>query len=235
MRNDPSLAQLERYRVNRSGLTEAVRQSLYDFQLYPAAGSTNLTFFSNPVGQGITSSLGATVGTVKTIHDTNMELSGQLPAGKGFYAESIEVLFEPGASASANTFTQATPNRFIAVAALAEMSQLADINALRISGVLRFYIGAKDYLVEAPLGMFPPKVKLELDAAVSSNSATTALNAAISGKFGGRPYYLDPPISLLPNQNFSVVLNWPGLVATPSTFNGRIGIRLDGYSFRPVQ
>lgn len=232
---DYTLDTLNQYKVNRPGQSEAVRQRLYDFQLYPTAGQAQMTFFALPIGQGVTSSLGAVVGTSKTYADTNMENSGALPRPKSYLVESIEIVFEPGSSAAANTFLQTRPDAFLAAAAATVTAQLADINALRISGWLEFYIGSKTYLWEAPLGAFPPKVRLEMDAAIASNSATTAEIALMAAKFGGRPYYLDPPITLDSLQNFAVYLKWPGAVATPSGFNGRIGVVFDGVMYRLSQ
>ena len=232
---DYNLNTLNSYKVNRPGATEVVRQRLYDFQLYPTAGSTQLTFFQLPVGQGVTSSLGATVGAVKSYSDTNMESSGLLPRPKAYLAESIEIIFEPGSSGTANTFAHAPQNVSAAANAASVLSQLQDVNLLRITGWLELYIGSKTYLWEAPLGTFPPKVRAEIDGALASNSATAVEIAAVTGRWAGRPYYLDPPITLDSLQNFAVYLKFPVVVATPSTFNGRIGVVFDGALFRLSQ
>ena len=195
---------LNQYKVNRPGETEVVRQRLYDFQVYPTAGATQFTFFALPIGQGITSSNGAVVGSAKTYADTNMELAGSLPRPKSFLMESIEIHFEPGSSAAANTFLPQNPSSFAAVAAAAIMEQISDVNVIRTAGWLELYIGSKTYLTEAPLGLFPPKVHAGLVAAVSSNSATTAEVAATAAYFAGRPYYMDPPITLESLQNFAI-------------------------------
>ena len=42
-------------------------------------------------------------------------------------------------------------------------------------------------------------------------------------------------MTLQPAVNFDVTLRWPALVATPSGFNGRVGIILDGYLMRASQ
>jgi hypothetical protein len=42
-------------------------------------------------------------------------------------------------------------------------------------------------------------------------------------------------MTLVPAQNFAVNLLWPGVVATPSGFNGRVIVRLDGYFARSTQ
>lgn len=232
---DYSLATLREYSIQNPLKTNVLRQRLYDFQLYATAGVAQMTFFAIAQGAGVTSSLGAVVGSVKTYADTNMDQGGALPKGKSYLAESIEVIFEPGGSAAASTFIQATPNFFNAVAALAILAQLADINALRVSGWLELFAGSTTWLWEAPLGTFPPKVRLDMDAAIASNSATTAEVGAVAAKFGGRPYYLEPAITLDGQMNFAVYLKWPGAVATPSGFNGRIGVVFDGVMYRNSQ
>jgi hypothetical protein len=214
----PTLLQLSKYKVNRQG-AEGIRQSLYDHVLY----------------QGVTSALGGVVGTTKTIADTNMDNAGMLPAGKSFLITSIEVPFYAGTVNTANTFTQAVPSVFAAVAAAAVMGQVNDVATFYMSGSLKLFIGSKTYLEEAPILRFPPKTQLTLDGSVSSNSATTSEVALASAKISGRPYMVEPPIYLENNQNFVVQLNWPGAVATPSGFNGRVGVILDGYLYRNSQ
>lgn len=236
---DYSVDTLNAYKVNRPGQTEVIRQRLYDFQVYPTAGSTQFTFFTNPVGQGKTSSSGATAGTPKSYADTNMDISGALPRPKSYLIESVEVIFEPGSSSVADTFTRANPNQFITTAAAALLDQVADVNLIRITGWLELYIGSKTYLTEAPLGTFPPKVHLEMDVAVAQNGTSSQATASESGatnaRWGGRPYYMDPPITLESLQNFAVFLKFPVLTATPSGWNGRIGTVFDGVMFRLSQ
>lgn len=230
----PTLEELAQYSVNRTGV-EGIKQTLYDHLLYPQAGINQLNFFALPKGQGVTTALGAAVGAAKTQADTNMESAGQLPAGKSFLATSIEVMFYAGASAAANTYVQAAPGLFDAVAALAVVAAVNDVNAFYQSGSLRLFIGSKDYVNEGPLGRLPPKTHLGLNAGVASNSATTAEVGAVNAYAAGAPYVIDPPIYLENNQNFVVEMNWPGLVPMPSGFNGRVGVVLGGYTYRNSQ
>ncbi len=223
-----------RFSVNRLDAKEGIRQSLYDYQIYPTAGATSFNFFQLPQGQGLSSHPG-NAGNVKGIADTNMESAGQLPNPKNFLIESIEVVFEPGSVSTANTFTPVTPIAFAAVAASTVGASIADVNSLRVSGELQLFIGSKPYLDEAPLGRFPPKTHGELKAAVASNSATTGEVIVAQHYWGGRPYYVEPAIFLESTQNFRVTLNFPVAVATPSGFNGRIGVILDGYLYRNSQ
>lgn len=234
----PSLSDVMAYSVNRANSAEVIRQSLYDFILYPTAGLTSITFFQNPVGQGLSSHPG-NANNVKTLGDTNMEAAGQLPAPKMFLATSIEVVFYPGSVATANTYTPQVQSAFIAVPTAAQapisLGAVNDANFILQSGWLNFFVGSKTYLNEASLVRFPPKARFELDAAVATNSATTGSIGAASVKAGGRPYYLDPPVLLVPNQNFTVSVNFPGVQATPSGFNGRMGVILDGFLYRNSQ
>lgn len=222
-------------RVTNPAQSEIVRNTLYDSLLYPAAGTTQLTFFSLPIGQGITTAQGGTVGSSKTYADTNMELGGQLPSGKSFLVESIEVLFLPGSVSTANTYTPATIVSFAAVAAATIGNALNDINLIYQSGWLELNILSKNYLREAPLLKFPPKAQIEIDAAFASNSATTSEVIAALGKDTGRPYYVEPKILLQPAVNFEVKLQWPGAVAPNSGFNGRVMVSLDGGFMRASQ
>ena len=234
---DYSLRTLQQYQVNQAGNAEVVRQRLYDYQLYPTAGQAQLTFFSLPLGQGLATAAGAAAGSAKTYADTNMEVGGALPRPKAFLVESIEVSFEPGSVSTANTFTEVKAAIFNATAALALLEQIDDVDLIRQSGWLEFYIGSKTYIWESPLGSFPMKTWLGLDSALSmagTNAQPAALGLA-SAKWAGRPYYLDPPITLESLQNFAIYLKWPGVVATPSGFNGRIGVILDGVIFRNAQ
>ncbi|HEY6020920.1 MAG TPA: hypothetical protein VIY48_13775 [Candidatus Paceibacterota bacterium] len=230
----PNIAEAKRYAVNRSGI-EGIRQSLYDFNLYPTAGTNQILAFSQPQGAGVSTTPGITAGSAKNIADTNMELAGQIPAGKSFLATSIEVLFMPGSVSTANTYTLASPAAFAVAAAAAVAAQLADINIFYQSGSLKLFIGSKTYLEEAPLMRFPPKAQFKLDASLATNSATVGEIAAMTMRVAGRPYMLEPPVLLENNQNFSAQLNWPSVVATPSGFNGRVGVILDGYLYRNSQ
>lgn len=232
----PSAQAFDRYSVVNPNWSEIVRQPLYDYLLYPTAGQAQFSFFSLPIGQGITSALGAVVGTPKSISDTNMAAAGMLPSGLRQMVEGVEVHVLPGAVSTANTYTQAALLSFAAVAAATVGSPwFNDFNALMMSGRLEFSVLSKTFLVDTPLYKFPPRNQLIVDAAIASNSATTA--EVIAGKAGlsGAAYDLAPPIALEPTVSFSVTINYPAAVATPSGFNARIGVVLPGYQQRVGQ
>jgi hypothetical protein len=232
----PTPADFARYRVTNPDQSEVVRQRLYDYLLYPAAGATQLSFFSQQAGQGITTAQGAAVGSAKTLWDTNMSLSNQLPSGSAFKIETIEVVLVPGSSSTANTFIPQLCGNFEATAADAAVASFNDINLFYQSGLLELNILQKNYLRETPLIAFPPKVGLGGAAAVASNGAATGLTSINAITAQGRPYDLSAAeITLQPAVNFEVVLRWPGVVAMPSTFNARVGVILDGYFLRASQ
>jgi hypothetical protein len=229
----PTAADFNSRRVTNPGQSEIIRQRLYDYQLYAYAGTTQLSFFQQAVGSGLTSAVSSTVGAVKTLWDTNMTLPGSLASGSAYMVESIEVVFFPGSVQTANTYTPIGMSVFNATAAAAVNAALNDNNTFYQSGLLEFNILSKNYLRETPLLAFPPKANFALDAAISSNSATTALNSLAQARAAGRPYYIDPAISIQPAVNFEVVLKWPA--ATALAFNARVGVILDGYFMRASQ
>lgn len=235
MNRIPTAEDFQRSRVTNPNQSEVVRQRLYDFQLYPAAGVSQFSFFSQPQGQGVTTATGGVVGSPKTLWDTNQEMPNTLPSGKAFMVESIEVVFLPGASSVANTFTPAPANLFNAVAAASVDYSANDVNNVYSSGMLEFNILSKNYLRETPLMAFPPKTYVGADFAVASNSATTGVSALSLTRASGRPYYVEPTISLQPAVNFEVLIKFPAAVALVSSFNGRIGVILDGYMMRASQ
>lgn len=212
------LRDLNKHRVNRPGDREYLRQTFYDIQDYDSDGQQQLLFFQVPKGQG-----------GKTIADTNMESAGTLPQPKFFQVESIEILFFPGVS----------PVQLGTEFAASEFAN--DVYTVAKSGSLKFFIGSKAYLEEAPLGRFPPKTRLETAfAATLQRSQDTAANAQDQitmdyAAFAGRPYRVEPHILLEPTQNFVVELNWPAAVALPSGVDGRIGVVMDGILIRNSQ
>lgn len=215
----PTLTELKSYDVNRAGAVEGVRQSLYDFQTYTASsGHTSLTFFQVPNGQ-----------SSKTIADTNMELAGSLPAPKRFLVESVEIYFFPGV----------LPEQIKTTLAIPEF--INDMYTINKSGSLNFFIGSKTYLEEAPIGRFPTKTGLQVEASNSifrSQASAADAQDQVStsyAKSGGRPYYLDPPVLLTPTQNFKITLTWPTAVTLPSAADARIGVVLDGILYRLSQ
>lgn len=231
----PTAEDFARGRVTNPEQSEITRGRLYDWLLYPAAGSQQLNFFALPKGQGITTALGATVGAAKTAHDTNLQVANTLPSGKAFFVESIEAYFVPGRSAGANTFLPYTPNFVDAAAAAATEAAAFDYQTWSNSGLLQLSALDKIYTEETPLNCFPPQVGISYSAAVAGTFAAGTLAGAQIVQGAGRLYTLGIPFTLMPAQNFSVQVTWPAVVAMPSTFNGRMGIILNGWFMRATQ
>jgi hypothetical protein len=207
----PSLDSLTQYDVNRSGMVEAVKASLYDFQPYAQAGQTSLTFFQVPVGQ-----------SSKNLDDTNMVSAGQLPAPQNFLVQGIEIHFFPGVLPSI-------------VGSQVTSDAVNDVWKVAKSGFLNFFIGSKSYLTEAPLMRFAPKNGLIVSSSLSmtATSGASGLAGIAYANFGGRPYDLNPPIVLRPTQNFNVSLNWSTAVSV--SVAARIGVILTGILYRQSQ
>lgn len=202
----------EQFRVNVPGAAEGIRQPLYDYQEYAAAGQTSLTFFATPAGSNS-----------KTKADTNMTLAGQLPAPQSFLLQQIEIDFFPGVSP--------TPAKAATASAF-----LNDVWAVGKGGLLTLNIMSKVELELAPLNNFPCVNRISGFAAASDVTAAAAAQLQVInyGAWGG-PVFKVAPMLIKSSQNFSVVLSWPTAVALPSTVAGRIGVKLGGVLYRAVQ
>jgi hypothetical protein len=220
----PTRSELDVFNVNREGW-EAIGNTLYDSNAYPAAGQTQLTFFSLPIGQGV-----GFAGGTKTLMDTNMRNQGSMPANQEFLIEGIEVLFWPTRPAVAAQLPAA-----FGAEAIAQL--VNDTYAFSNSGALILFIGSKNYCEEAPLVKFPPTSNFGLDAAVADQSTIAAdLQTRIAfASARGKPYMLRSPLRLVSNQNFNVTLNWDAAVALPSGNPGRVFVSLCGVLYRRSQ
>lgn len=211
--NKNSPAVFAQYAVNRPGELEVVRQPLYDFQAYPAAGSTQLTFFAIPKGQ-----------SSKTFADTNMETAGSLPNPKRFLVEGISVQFFPG-----TVFPSQAPAAPNIDAFVNDVWEVFSATAF-----LEFFIGSKAYL-DAPLHAFPATTGLAGFTGMSDSTTAGAsgFTRTSYARAAGMPFKLDPPLMLEPTQNFNVTLNFPTAVAITNA--GRIGVYLHGSLYRNSQ
>lgn len=218
-------AMVNAYSVNRPGEWEVIRQGIYDSAVYAAAGQSILTFFLNPQGAG--TGFG---GGTKTISDTNMTLAGQIPQNQSFLIQTIEVIFQP----TTPTVAAQMPATFGAQAAAAIIN---DVYIFRRSGTFNLHIGSKDYLTEAPLSKFPPKVNFAVEGALAD---TTTAAAASQSRIAyatvkGAPYRISPcDLRLEANQNFQATLAWPEGVQV-ITNPARVFVNLDGLLYRLSQ
>lgn len=232
--NYPSLQQFARNIVTQQGKVEIIRQPLYDYILYPTAGSAApLLFFTTPMGGGISSSQG-NAANAKGISDTNLQQAGLLPSPQAYWVEGIEVDVQPGSSAVANTYAVQVPAAFAVAAAATVQAGTTDVNAILSGGVLDLRISNKSYYQDGPLYKFPPTKYFALDAAVATTSGTVGEVVKEKLRACGAPVMLDPGLGIAPMQSFGVSITYPTAIATP-TNNARIGVILTGWLFRPVQ
>lgn len=202
-----------RFSVNDLDKMEAITQSLYSYQTYPAAGAQNFVFFQVPVSG------------VVTREDTNMVLAGQLPAPQKFLVQGIGIDLLSGLKVS--TLGADTAN-----------SQPNDLFEVLRRGVFTLTIGSKPYLTMAPLMELPPRAALGGFAAVTSQTTAAAnLQTIIATAHSEGEVFTPTPLLLEAGQNFIVEIGFPGgAVALPSTnATTRIGVQLYGTLYRPPQ
>jgi len=213
----PSRAELQKYNVTIPDTYEGLSQPLYDYQAYAAAGATSFTFFATPAGSG-----------GKTVDDTNMVLSGQIPAQQIFLIQSIEVPFYP----TTPTVAAQMPAAFGAQA----VAQIVnDVYKFYRAGNFLLTIGSKPYLQVAPLMSLPPKTHLVTNGALAD---VTTAGANLQSRIGyayaaGRPFILGAPLKLAPNMSFSCSINFATAVVI--TNPARVGVVLDGVLYRQAQ
>lgn len=209
----PKVGAARRFNVNRPGMVEAIWQPLYDFQSYPAAGTTKtFTYFAVPNGQ-----------SSKTFEDTNMEMAAALPSPKEMLVTHIEVVFLPG-----------SPITAIDAAAPVLQDYWNDCQVMMKKGYLDFYIGSKSYLTDAPIGKFSNSFRLGGVAGMGTGSAGS--HATNYASFCG-PLYEITPVKIVANQNFNVTLNFPttAAISPTQTSAARLGVILGGFLYRLSQ
>ncbi len=229
----PTIEDFAANAVGINGKIELIWQPLYDYQIYPTAGIALLPFFTVPQGQGFSAAQVAAA-TPKTLHDTNMQQSGMLPAPQSFWVDGIEVTIDAGSSATANLFANVVPSALTAVAAATVYPAVNDFVAIAKSGLLTFSIMQKVYYREGPLYRFPQRSAVRADMAQANNSATTAAAGTIAARTEGTGVRFDPGYGIGTTMNFDVALTWPALVTTAAN-NARIGVFLNGWLFRAAQ
>jgi hypothetical protein len=197
---------------------------LYDSANYTGTnGQTSLSFFSVPQGQGTTTAPSAT--GAKTISDTNMTAAGQLTKGNAFYMTGQEILFFPGES------PEVLPATILS-------NFINDTYIFSKNGILTLTIGSnRQYLVDGPMGMFPPATRLAVAAAVGvvTNTATSVdLFEVAYGVMSGEVYTV-VPIYIEATLGFQELITWQAAQALPSANNARVFSRLRGYLNRNAQ
>jgi hypothetical protein len=204
---------MKQNRVNLAGVSEVIYEPLYDTATYPAAGTTSITLFQNQIGKN-----------GKTLKDTNMDLDGQLPAGKMFLVTGIQLAF----------YSQDSSGKFVENDGSAINFITRDVRTFAENGHLILRIQSKDYLRQAPLGKFPPVEKVDGFSSVSMDNSTFVNTHAFVEHVApaGREFSING-LLLESNQNFSIELR--DLPALPSGVDGKIVCTLNGFIARNAQ
>lgn len=214
---------LASHRVTVPGTQDEIYSPLYDSAAYVSATTTQIAFFSLPIGQGTTSAPGGA--GPKTEADTNLTNAGLLPKGNKFYCTGIEFQIFPGVSPGRGGVADATAGQFT-----------NDMYVLSKSAWARFRIQNRDYIIDGPLINFPPVSRLSGFAAAATNLTTGAATYSEIeyASIAGAPYNIVPTY-ILDNQYFSLTVFWPAAITLPSTTNPRIFARLRGRLIRDAQ
>lgn len=222
---------IQSHTVGVAGTQDVIWGPLYDSLAYPSAGQSQLSFFTQPQGQGTSSAPGAGA-VVKTIFDTNMITNNQLSLGNEFYAIGSETLFFPGVNNATSTTAAFAlpPGGSVAVASAGEFWN--DVYNVGNGGIKVLTVGTdRSYIKDGPLNLFPPATRLAGVAALASGD-TAATAAQISyAVWSGEPYTL-VPIYIQSTQQFTLQVTFAALIPTPSTQIGRLIERLRGYLIR---
>lgn len=194
------------FRTQRPDKPEDLWQPLYDRVNFLAAGSSELGFFSQPLGSNVTLiTAGAAAPKSKTLRDTNMQNSNVVPT-KLFRFEGISVdIIHLNNNVSTNAL---------------------DRQIVRDGGYLIFKIVDKEIL-NIPLLAIPDMNGIQ---AVSTTANNTTINAYGGGRSG--MYRFPIPIVLNPYESFQVALKFDGSPAVTNTLD--ILVMLQGYMRRPT-
>jgi hypothetical protein len=208
--------------VTQLATQDIIWSPLYDSVSYIATtGAVQLTFFTQPQGQGTTTAPGGATGG-KTLSDTNMTAAGQLTKGNAFYMTGQELVFYPGQNPESAPATAV--NNFI-----------NDTWTFSKAGVLTLTIGSnRTYLQDGPAAMFPPVTRLAVASALSGWAVTNSLVETGYAVMAGECYTI-VPVYIEATLGFQETLTYPSAVALVSTSNARVFARMRGYLNRNAQ
>ena len=223
---------IQSHTVGVPGTQDVIWGPLYDSLNYPSAGQQQMSFFTQPQGQGTSSAPGAGA-VAKTVFDTNMITNNQLSLGNEFYAIGSETLFFPGVNNSTSTTAAfgVEPGGFVA-AATATGQFFNDVYNVGNGGIKVLTVGTdRKYIQDGPLNMFPPATRLAGVAALAFGDTSTSVAQIQYAVWSGEPYTL-VPIYIQSTQQFTLQVTFAALIPTPSGQPARMIERLRGYLIR---
>lgn len=225
---------------------QVIRAQKYDFVRYPAAGTTTLSFFSNPIGSQDPN------GTNKTLEQTNLVKSASF--GQEFFAVTqLRTWFGllPKARQAAAGLSGGTSIIYQGYTSLAN-STMQRFNDLAHRGVLEIKLAQKLYWqIQQPLMTCPAGFGLH----VNQIGAAKLTAAVRKDNFWVRPnpnasniFVVDPVQIIEPEIQIEAALQFPDGTSpvftntaagddntTQATPSVEIGLILDGYTIRPSQ
>lgn len=223
-------AQLQQYSVG-TGTSDVIWNPLYDSIAYPAAGLALFSFYSNPIGQGTSSTPGAGA-VAKTIYDTNLTIGNQLTSGNEFYMIGSESAYMPGVSNAALPLT-VLPGRVNDAATSTSIGIFVnDVWSVGQGGIKTLKVGTdRTYLQDGPLMLFPPTARLAVAAALAGSTLTTIGMEIAYAAWSGETYTI-VPVYIQSNQNWTLTVAYNTIIPTPSAQIGRLMDRMRGYLIR---
>jgi len=225
-------SQLQAHSVG-TGDTDVVWWPLFDSIAYPSGGQGAFSFYSNPIGQGISSTPGA--GAVpKTIFDTNLTIGNQLTSGNEFFMIGSESNLLPGVSNAALPLT-VLPGRTNLPTTIGVFAN--DVWSVGQGGIKTLTVGTdRKYFQDGPLSLFPPSARLAGWSALAQEQAATALGSGTGAEvtyatWSGELYTMIP-VYIQSNQNWTVVVSYAAVIPTNSGQVARLMDRMRGYLIR---
>lgn len=222
-----SASQLQAHSVG-TGDTDVVWWPLFDSISYPSAGATQFAFYSNPIGQGTSSSPGAGA-VAKTIYDTNLQIGNQLTSGNEFFMIGSESNLMPGVSNAALPLT-VLPGRANVPTTIGAFAN--DIWSVGQGGIKTMTVGTdRKYFQDGPMAVFPPSQRLSGFSAIANTASTAAGEEVTYASWSGELYTMIP-VYIQANQNFTITVSFAALIPLPSGQIARLVDRMRGYLIR---
>lgn len=159
---------------------------------------------------------GAGLTNGRNLAQTNLDLGGQIPKGQLFVITGVQVEFYPGTDPEVAT----DDNTF-----------LNDVFDFYRSGALELKIGSKYYITQGNLMTFAPVNHLGGFAAVATTNVTVAANVQYACA-AGREFAIRD-LALESSQNFDCRIT--NRLDLPSTVDGTVGVKLNGFLARNAQ
>lgn len=210
---------------------DVIWNPFYDFINYPAAGQAVFSFYSNPLGQGTSSTPGAGA-IAKVLSDTNLGVGNQLMKGNAFFMVASESEFFPGVTNGALPLLLQPGKTNVSGTPTSIGQFVNDVWSVGMGGVKTLTVGTdRKYIQDGPLKNFPPVTRLAVAAAIAGTTLTTVGMEIAYAVWSGRCYSV-VPIYIDTNQQFNMTVAFQTVIPTVSSVAGRLGDRMDGYLIR---